>query len=180
MKNETVPSFFHLKLQHYSNRPHNSAISPSLLHGNVISASSTLFSRYYAVWNFAKLPSFPPDPWMHVHHVLPSLLFYSLNLCFWSERKLVTEIWVQIIRLHCNAMACSFVEFEGGNKYDTEKLQKLGWTYRPMEETLRDSIECHRRLGILNWASIQLGHLCQVWLLVLVNCLCEHVKGEAK
>jgi len=57
------------------------------------------------------------------------------------------------------------VEFEGGNKYDTEKLQKLGWTYRPMEETLQDSIECYRRLGILNWASIQLGHLCQVWLL---------------
>ena len=27
VKNETVPSFFHLKLQHYSNRPHNSAIS---------------------------------------------------------------------------------------------------------------------------------------------------------
>ena len=46
---------FHLKLQHCSNRPHNSAISPSLLHGNVISASSTLFSRYYALWNFAKL-----------------------------------------------------------------------------------------------------------------------------
>jgi len=43
-----------------------------------------------------------------------------------------------------------FVEIEGGNTYDTEKLRKLGWTYRPMEETLRDSIECYRRLGILN------------------------------
>ncbi|PVH36349.1 hypothetical protein PAHAL_6G056000 [Panicum hallii] len=43
-----------------------------------------------------------------------------------------------------------FVEFEGGYTYDTEKLRKLGWTYRPMEETLRDSIECYRRLGILN------------------------------
>ena len=47
-------------------------------------------------------------------------------------------------------MACSFMEFEGGNTYDTEKLQKLRWTYRPMEETLRDSIECYRCLGILN------------------------------
>ncbi|PUZ50380.1 hypothetical protein GQ55_6G054400 [Panicum hallii var. hallii] len=44
----------------------------------------------------------------------------------------------------------NFVEFEGGYTYDTEKLRKLGWTYRPMEETLRDSIECYRRLGILN------------------------------
>ena len=118
---------FHLKLQHCSNRPHNSAISLPLLHGNVTSASSMLFSSYYAVWNFAKLPSFPPDHWMHVHHVLPSFLFYSMNLFFWSERKLVTKIWVQIIRLHCNAMACSFLELEGGNTYDndTEKLRKL-------------------------------------------------------
>ena len=65
---------FHLKLQHCSNWPRNSAISLPLLHGNVTSASSTLFSRYYAVWNFAKVSSFPPDYWMHVHHVLPSLI----------------------------------------------------------------------------------------------------------
>lgn len=43
-----------------------------------------------------------------------------------------------------------FVEAEGSNTYNTEKLRKLGWTSRPMEETLRDSIECYRALGILN------------------------------
>lgn len=44
----------------------------------------------------------------------------------------------------------NFVELEGGYTYNTEKLRKLGWASRPMEETLRDSIECYRALGILN------------------------------
>ncbi|EES14653.1 hypothetical protein BDA96_07G066000 [Sorghum bicolor] len=43
-----------------------------------------------------------------------------------------------------------FVEVEGSNTYITEKLRKLGWTSRPMEETLRDSVDCYRALGILN------------------------------
>uniref|UniRef100_A0A0A9R6Q2 Uncharacterized protein n=1 Tax=Arundo donax TaxID=35708 RepID=A0A0A9R6Q2_ARUDO len=44
----------------------------------------------------------------------------------------------------------NFVEVEDGFTYNTEKLQKLGWTFRPMAETLRDSVECYRALGILN------------------------------
>ncbi|KAF8662443.1 hypothetical protein HU200_056029 [Digitaria exilis] len=44
----------------------------------------------------------------------------------------------------------NFVDVQGGNTYNTEKIQKLGWTYRPMEETLRDSFECYQDFGILN------------------------------
>ncbi|KAM1023937.1 hypothetical protein ACFX2I_037152 [Malus domestica] len=32
---------------------------------------------------------------------------------------------------------------------NSEKLQKLGWTFRPVEETLNDSIESHRKAGIV-------------------------------
>ncbi|KAL6658923.1 hypothetical protein ACP70R_002963 [Stipagrostis hirtigluma subsp. patula] len=44
----------------------------------------------------------------------------------------------------------SFVEVEDNITYNTEKIQKLGWTFRPIEETIRDSIECYMALGILN------------------------------
>eukprot|EP00262_Sarcandra_glabra_P011791 TRINITY_DN2903_c0_g2_i3.p1 TRINITY_DN2903_c0_g2~~TRINITY_DN2903_c0_g2_i3.p1 ORF type:complete len:223 (+),score=28.66 TRINITY_DN2903_c0_g2_i3:282-950(+) len=32
----------------------------------------------------------------------------------------------------------------------SEKLKKLGWNYRPFEETLADSVECYREAGHLN------------------------------
>ncbi|TVU10290.1 hypothetical protein EJB05_43811, partial [Eragrostis curvula] len=32
----------------------------------------------------------------------------------------------------------------------SEKLQTLGWTFRPIEETLRDSVESYKAFGILN------------------------------
>ncbi|KAK3130852.1 hypothetical protein QOZ80_6BG0498800 [Eleusine coracana subsp. coracana] len=34
--------------------------------------------------------------------------------------------------------------------YSSDKLQKLGWTFRPAEETLRDSVESYQSFGILN------------------------------
>lgn len=41
---------------------------------------------------------------------------------------------------------------EGGHDeiYSSEKLQKLGWRFRPVEETLIDSVESYRKAGILN------------------------------
>nr|CAD1831295.1 unnamed protein product [Ananas comosus var. bracteatus] len=33
--------------------------------------------------------------------------------------------------------------------YSSEKLQKLGWKFRPLEETLRDSFECYKAAGLL-------------------------------
>ncbi|KAL5707288.1 cinnamoyl-CoA reductase [Ranunculus cassubicifolius] len=35
-------------------------------------------------------------------------------------------------------------------KYSTEKLQNLGWKYRPLEETLSDSVESYKAHGLLN------------------------------
>ena len=38
---------------------------------------------------------------------------------------------------------------EEEEKLSSEKLQRLGWTYRPLEETLIDSIENCRKIGVL-------------------------------
>lgn len=35
-------------------------------------------------------------------------------------------------------------------KYSSEKLQRLGWKYRPLEETLVDSIESYKRAGLVD------------------------------
>ncbi|KAF5955854.1 hypothetical protein HYC85_008710 [Camellia sinensis] len=42
-----------------------------------------------------------------------------------------------------------FTEGKEEEKLSSEKLQKLGWSYRPMEETLVDSIESCRQAGLL-------------------------------
>jgi hypothetical protein len=48
------------------------------------------------------------------------------------------------------SMFCSFVEVEGNFVINSEKLQKLGWTFRPIEETLRDCVESYKTFGFLN------------------------------
>jgi len=48
------------------------------------------------------------------------------------------------------SMFCSFVEVEGNFVDNSEKLQKLGWTFRPIEETLRDCVESYKGFGLLN------------------------------
>ena len=47
-------------------------------------------------------------------------------------------------------LVCSFTEVEEGNVMSSEKLQKLGWTFRPVEKTLGDSVESYKASGILN------------------------------
>uniref|UniRef100_A0A7N0UTQ2 NAD-dependent epimerase/dehydratase domain-containing protein n=1 Tax=Kalanchoe fedtschenkoi TaxID=63787 RepID=A0A7N0UTQ2_KALFE len=44
----------------------------------------------------------------------------------------------------------SFVEVELQDRVMSDKLQKIGWTYRPLEETLADSIKSYRQLGYLD------------------------------
>ncbi|PIA26234.1 hypothetical protein AQUCO_09500005v1 [Aquilegia coerulea] len=44
----------------------------------------------------------------------------------------------------------SFTEVEDDEKYSSEKLQKLGWKYRPLEESLADSVKSYQELGILS------------------------------
>ncbi|KAH7566975.1 hypothetical protein JRO89_XS07G0002500 [Xanthoceras sorbifolium] len=44
----------------------------------------------------------------------------------------------------------SFTEGQEAAMLSSEKLQRLGWSYRPLEETLIDSIESYRKAGILN------------------------------
>ncbi|RLN11318.1 cinnamoyl-CoA reductase 1-like [Panicum miliaceum] len=44
----------------------------------------------------------------------------------------------------------NFVEVEEISVFSFEKLQKLGWTFRPVEETLRDSVESYKAFGFLN------------------------------
>ncbi|CAM0909959.1 unnamed protein product [Alopecurus aequalis] len=44
----------------------------------------------------------------------------------------------------------TFAEVEPNKVVTSEKLQKLGWTFRPVKETLRDNVESYRASGILN------------------------------
>ncbi|PNT47074.1 hypothetical protein POPTR_002G004100v4 [Populus trichocarpa] len=44
----------------------------------------------------------------------------------------------------------SFTEEEEGINLSSEKLQRLGWSYRPLEETLIDSVESYQKTGILD------------------------------
>jgi len=40
---------------------------------------------------------------------------------------------------------------EGGEvTVSSERLKRLGWSYRSLEETLIDSVESYRKAGILN------------------------------
>ncbi|KAK7255172.1 hypothetical protein RIF29_28576 [Crotalaria pallida] len=43
----------------------------------------------------------------------------------------------------------TFVEVDDFTRLSSEKLQKLGWRYRPLEETLIDSVESYKEAGIL-------------------------------
>lgn len=43
-----------------------------------------------------------------------------------------------------------FTDVSEEGRVSSEKLQRLGWRYRPLEETLVDSIESYKKLGILN------------------------------
>ncbi|XVE81511.1 hypothetical protein DITRI_Ditri15bG0070400 [Diplodiscus trichospermus] len=44
----------------------------------------------------------------------------------------------------------SFIEGGKEDMLSSEKLQKLGWSHRPLEETLVDSIESYKKAGILD------------------------------
>lgn len=44
----------------------------------------------------------------------------------------------------------NFTEGREEDMTSSEKLQRLGWSYRPLEETLIDSIESYKKAGILN------------------------------
>jgi hypothetical protein len=46
-------------------------------------------------------------------------------------------------------LRCSFGEVEANAVASSEKLQKLGWTLRPVEKTLGDSVESWRACGML-------------------------------
>ncbi|KAG7569036.1 NAD-dependent epimerase/dehydratase [Arabidopsis thaliana x Arabidopsis arenosa] len=43
-----------------------------------------------------------------------------------------------------------YVEAEERVKVSSEKLQRLGWTYRPLEETLVDSVESYRKAKLVD------------------------------
>ncbi|XP_059460472.1 cinnamoyl-CoA reductase 1-like isoform X1 [Corylus avellana] len=45
----------------------------------------------------------------------------------------------------------NFIEVqEEGGRLSSEKLQRLGWSYRPLKETLIDSVESYREAGLLD------------------------------
>lgn len=43
----------------------------------------------------------------------------------------------------------SYIEVDDNSRLSSEKLQRLGWRYRPLEETLIDSVESYKKAGLL-------------------------------
>lgn len=44
---------------------------------------------------------------------------------------------------------CSYIEDEKDVELSSEKLQRLGWKYRPLEETLVDAVRNYEENGFL-------------------------------
>lgn len=58
-------------------------------------------------------------------------------------------LFVIYVETYCVVFFFIEVDEEQNTRFSSEKLEKLGWTFRPMEETLRDSFESYIGLGIL-------------------------------
>ena len=52
-------------------------------------------------------------------------------------------------RLMVSALA-SFTEVHEEERVSSEKLQKLGWSFRPLKESLIDSVENYRKTGLID------------------------------
>ncbi|XXG46311.1 hypothetical protein AAC387_Pa02g1186 [Persea americana] len=44
----------------------------------------------------------------------------------------------------------NFTDVDGDMKISSEKLKRLGWQCRPLEETLVNTVECFQKAGLLN------------------------------
>ncbi|XP_020151336.1 cinnamoyl-CoA reductase 1 [Aegilops tauschii subsp. strangulata] len=72
-------------------------------------------------------------------------------ICSAHARK-VSEM-VYVVRSLHPSLNCAnkFVQLVGDEKvFSTEKLQRLGWKFRTLEETLKDSVESYMSAGILS------------------------------
>ena len=45
----------------------------------------------------------------------------------------------------------SFTQVQDEKRLSSKKLQRLGWSYRQLKETLTDAIESYRNAGIVDW-----------------------------
>ncbi|KAK4782195.1 hypothetical protein SAY86_016297 [Trapa natans] len=68
-----------------------------------------------------------------------------------TAHNVTTKEWVEKMkRLYPEfTYLDKFAECDFDSRTSSEKLQKLGWTYRPMEETMVDSIQSFREVGLL-------------------------------
>lgn len=45
---------------------------------------------------------------------------------------------------------CSFIDIDEEMSTSSEKLQRLGWRFTPLDETLADSLKSYRDAGLLD------------------------------
>lgn len=65
------------------------------------------------------------------------------------------DMWIpffySLFKFICFYIIGSFTAGDGiDQRLSSEKLEKLGWSYRPLEETLVDSVESYKQAGILD------------------------------
>ena len=66
------------------------------------------------------------------------------SFTLWLKCQLI----LLLAHLQCNIG--SFTGAAVGVNTSSEKLQTLGWSFRPLEETISDSIESYKQGGILD------------------------------
>lgn len=59
--------------------------------------------------------------------------------------------YVFVTCLTTSFIAGSFTEVDDYLRFSSEKLERLGWKYRSLEETLIDSVESYREAGLLQF-----------------------------
>jgi hypothetical protein len=71
-------------------------------------------------------------------------LYLSFSSCLYNRFGCLNS-W--FLDFSCNG---SFTEGQDEEVLSSEKLQRLGWSYRPLRETLIDSVESYREAGLVD------------------------------
>ena len=70
----------------------------------------------------------------------------SINFS-WSAKQSNKPV---VIYFNASAVIDSFIEVDENARLSLDKLQRLGWKFRPLEETLIDFVQSYVEAGLLD------------------------------
>lgn len=84
-------------------------------------------------------------------HISPSSLYIgklAMGACQWCHDMASVTWWVFLLQINGR-----FVQVDDEPSFSSRKLEMLGWKIKPLEETLRDSVESYKAASVLDWAN---------------------------